>query len=100
MGVQGRGKKSEIEQLREQVREMRMEMNELKRATQTQADAEVYCSDAEDGAAAAAGSLRPQNVAAHRRGRRRRAPTESDDDEEIPEYELPLLSHVHLGEDC
>jgi hypothetical protein len=84
MGVQGRGNKSEIEKLREQVRGMRMELNDMKRATQTQADAEDYCSGAEDGAAVASSSRR-QKTAAHRRTRRHRAPTESDDDEEIPE---------------
>ena len=98
MGVQGRGNKSEIDKLREQVLGMRMELNDLKRATQTQANAEGYCSDAQDGAAAS--SSRRQKAAVHRRDRRRRAPTDSDDDEEIPEYELLLLSHVHLGEDC
>jgi len=85
MGVRGRGNKSEIEELKEQVRKMRMEMNELKRATQTQADAEDYCSGAEDGAAAAGGSLRPEEVAERRCNRRDRAPTESDDEEVTPE---------------
>lgn len=87
MGVQPRGKKkSEVEELREQVRGMRMEINELKRATQ--ADTDDYYWDADSGADAgvvSSAASRRKRTAAHRRDGRRRAPSESDDDEEIPE---------------
>lgn len=83
MGVQPRGKKkSEMEELREQVRGMQMEIEELKRATQ--AGTEDGCSDAGSGTAAPAASKR-QKAATHRPARRRSPPSESDDDEEIPE---------------
>jgi hypothetical protein len=86
MGVQGRGKKSEVEELREQVQGMQMQIDELKRARQaTQADTEGCRSDTERGAAIT-GFLRQQEETAHGGHRRRRAPSESDDDEEIPEY--------------
>lgn len=98
MGVQGRGENSEIDELRAQVLGMRMEINELKRATQTQGDAQDCCSDVENGAAASS-SRRQKVAAAHRRHRRRSAPTESDDDdEETPGYASPLLSCVGYGE--
>ena len=87
MGVQGRGKKkSEVEQLREQVRGMRMEIDELKRATQ--AGTEGRCSDADSGVdvdVAFSAASRRKKAAAHRRDSRRRAPSESDDEEETPE---------------
>jgi hypothetical protein len=90
MGIQaqGRGGKSEIEKLREQVQGMQMQIDELKRARQaTQGDTGDYFSDTErrTAAAAAAGTSRQQKAAAYRRARRRRAPTESDDDEDTPE---------------
>ena len=87
MGVQPRGKKkSEVEELREQVRGMRMEINELKRATQ--ADTDDYYWDADSGAdadAASSAASRRKKAAAHRRDSRRRARSESDDDEETPQ---------------
>lgn len=100
MGVQaqGRGKKSEIEKLREQVQGMQMQIDELKRATQgTQADTEGYDSDTERGAAIS-GFLRQQKVAANRRDRGRRAPSESDDDEILPGYELPSPFHCAVSD--
>lgn len=88
MGVQHRGKKkSEVEGLREQVRGMRMEINEFKRATQ--ADTEDYCSDAGSGAdadvASSTAASRRKKAVARRQDRRRSPPSESDDDEETPE---------------
>lgn len=88
MGVQPRGKKkSEVEELREQVRGMRVEINELKRATQ--ADTEDYCSDADSGAdadvASSTAASRRKKAVARRQDRRRSPPSESDDDEETPE---------------
>jgi hypothetical protein len=77
MGVQPRGKKkSEMEELREQVRGMQMEIDELKRATQDGRP------DAGSGAAAAS---KRQKEATHRPARCRSPPSESDDDEETPE---------------
>ncbi|GAB7327069.1 hypothetical protein MBLNU13_g10996t1 [Cladosporium sp. NU13] len=83
MGVQGRGKrKSKMEEMREQMRGMQMDIDELKHATQH--DTEDRCLEADTGAAASCSSR--QKVAAHRRDRRRRAPSVSDDDEETPEW--------------
>lgn len=70
-----------MEEMREQMRGMQMEIDELKRATQH--DTEDRCLEADIGAAASCSSR--QKVAAHRRDRRRRAPSVSDDDEETPE---------------
>ena len=82
MGVQGRGKKkSEVEELRKQVLGMRMEIDELKRATQPDREDGFL----EAGTAVASSSSRAQRVTAHRRDSRRRAPSESDDEEETPE---------------
>lgn len=81
MGVQPRGKKkSEMEELREQVRGMQMEIDELKRATQD------GCPDAGSGASAtAAAASKRQKEATHRPARCRSPPSESDDDEETSE---------------
>jgi len=94
MGVRGR-KKSRVEELEEQVRGMRMEIDELKRAGRN--DGDDSCSDTEYDAA----SSRPQRVSAQRASRRRRAPSESDDEEPIPEYESsPILVVLFYFDAC
>lgn len=98
MGVQGRGNKSEVDELKEQLRGMQVQLDDLKRATQ--ANNEVYCWEDDCGAARAAGSSGRQGGATNLRNRRRRPPSESDDSEEVPEYGLPLCSCVDLGEEC
>jgi hypothetical protein len=95
---QGRGKKSEVEQLREQLQGMQMQIDELKRARQaTRADTEGYCSDTERGAAVN-GFLEKQRETAHRRDRSRRAPSESDDDDMLPGYEFPSPFHCAVSD--
>lgn len=95
MGVQGRGNQSEVDELREQLRDMQTQLDHLERATQ--ARNEDYCSEDDYGAARNAGSSERQGRAANRRNRRRRPPSESDDSEEVPEYGLHLLSCIGLS---
>lgn len=97
MGVQGRGNQSEVDELREQVRGMQMQIDDLERLTQ--ASTEGPGSNIDCGARTAGPSGR-QRGAANRRNRRRRPPSESDDSEEVPEYGLLLCSCVDFGGEC